>query len=586
MTVSDPILELGSNNLNTGDIGLVMTRHGASNSNVAVFFDESEDVLKLGYTLNGAGDSTLEFDSNALAVSIQGALTAASISGPLTGNADTAAALETARTINGVSFDGTGNITITANTPNTLTRGLYLTGSDFDGSAATTWAVDATTTNTASKIVARDGNGDIFGSYVNMSHGAATRSTDTVFYSSTDNYIRKTNATGMRASLNVPTRTGGDASGTWGISITGNAATATALETARNIGGVSFDGSANIDLPGVNTIGNQDTTGNADTATALETARTIALTGDVTGSATFDGSGNISISTTSSGGGSWTSSGTNIYYNSGNVGIGTTNPQGALHISSGTSGDAHLIIEADTDNNNESDNPKIVFRQDGGFYTGELGLDNNHMVFRSKSTLTNNTGFVFYSNVALGGTSKTDINDIEDTQVEVMRIGGDGNVGIGTSSPTANLDVNGYIAHNNPVFYAHNFGNGGGTTSSGNYIVYRNTEVNIGSNFSTSTGIFTCPRNGVYKFTWGAIGNNSDTVYRYYIRINNANIINGTHNRLDNTASGSNFGNGTSSIILSLSTNDTVRIYYLADNGSSSSYGFNYDIFMGYMISA
>ena len=81
MTVSDPILELGSNNLNTGDIGIVMTRHGAANSNVTVFFDETEDVLKLGYTLNGANDTTLEFDSNALAVSVQGALTAASVSG-------------------------------------------------------------------------------------------------------------------------------------------------------------------------------------------------------------------------------------------------------------------------------------------------------------------------------------------------------------------------------------------------------------------------------------------------------------------------------------------------------------------------
>ena len=47
----------------------------------------------------------------------------------------------------------------------------------------------------------------------------------------------------------------------------GNAATATALETARTIGGVSFDGSANIDLPGVNTTGNQDTSGLAGTAT-------------------------------------------------------------------------------------------------------------------------------------------------------------------------------------------------------------------------------------------------------------------------------------------------------------------------------
>ena len=81
--------------------------------------------------------------------------------------------------------------------------------------------------------------------------------------------------------------------------VTGNADTATALETARTIGGVSFNGTANINLPGVNTSGNQDTSGNAATATALETGRTISLTGAVTGtSASFDGSGNVSIATT------------------------------------------------------------------------------------------------------------------------------------------------------------------------------------------------------------------------------------------------------------------------------------------------
>ena len=48
---------------------------------------------------------------------------------------------------------------------------------------------------------------------------------------------------------------------------TGNAATATTLATARNIGGVSFNGSAAINLPGVNTSGNQNTSGNAATAT-------------------------------------------------------------------------------------------------------------------------------------------------------------------------------------------------------------------------------------------------------------------------------------------------------------------------------
>lgn len=43
----------------------------------------------------------------------------------------------------------------------TLTRGSYLTGSNYNGTSATTWAVDATTTATASKVVARDGNADI-----------------------------------------------------------------------------------------------------------------------------------------------------------------------------------------------------------------------------------------------------------------------------------------------------------------------------------------------------------------------------------------------------------------------------------------
>ena len=49
----------------------------------------------------------------------------------------------------------------------------------------------------------------------------------------------------------------------------GNADTATTLETARTIGGVSFDGSASIILPGVNAEGNQNTSGNAATASHI-----------------------------------------------------------------------------------------------------------------------------------------------------------------------------------------------------------------------------------------------------------------------------------------------------------------------------
>ena len=73
--------------------------------------------------------------------------------------------------------------------------------------------------------------------------------------------------------------------------VSGNAATATILASARTIGGVSFDGSTDIDLPGVNVSGTMDTTGNAATATILASARTI-------GGVSFDGSTDIDFAST------------------------------------------------------------------------------------------------------------------------------------------------------------------------------------------------------------------------------------------------------------------------------------------------
>lgn len=78
-------------------------------------------------------------------------------------------------------------------------------------------------------------------------------------------------------------------------STTGNAASATKLQTARTIGGISFNGTANINLPGVNIAGNQSTTGNAATATKLATARTITLSGELEGSVSIDGTKNVTL---------------------------------------------------------------------------------------------------------------------------------------------------------------------------------------------------------------------------------------------------------------------------------------------------
>ena len=90
----------------------------------------------------------------------------------------------------------------------------------------------------------------------------------------------------------------GNTSGSSG-SCTGNAASATILANTRTIGGVSFNGSANINLPGVNQAGNQNTSGNAATATVLETTRNFSISGEITANAqSFNGSGNVTLSAT------------------------------------------------------------------------------------------------------------------------------------------------------------------------------------------------------------------------------------------------------------------------------------------------
>jgi len=66
------------------------------------------------------------------------------ITAALSGNATTATTFQTARNINGVSFNGSANITITAVNPNVLTIGTGLSGTSYDGSAAVTIAIDST----------------------------------------------------------------------------------------------------------------------------------------------------------------------------------------------------------------------------------------------------------------------------------------------------------------------------------------------------------------------------------------------------------------------------------------------------------
>ena len=222
------------------------------------------------------------------------------------GNAATATALETARTIGGVSFDGTANI----NLPGVNTAG----NQDTSGTAALVTVTDSTA-NTNFPVVFHDESNALLddtgalrynpstGTLLvpNLQVAGTTTTVNTVTMEASNAIIFEgATADDFETTLTITDPTADrtitlpDATGTLALTsddITGNAATATALETARTIGGVSFDGTANINLPGVNTSGTQDTSGNAATATALETARTIA-------GVSFDGTANITIAST------------------------------------------------------------------------------------------------------------------------------------------------------------------------------------------------------------------------------------------------------------------------------------------------
>ena len=142
------------------------------------------------------------------------------------------------------------------------------------------------------------------------------------------------------------------------------------------------------------------------------------------------------------------------YFN-GKVGIGITNPDGQLHISSGTSGDCRVYIEADTDNNNEGDNPFIIFKNDGGIENASVWCGNadggNDNSLNLSAATANNGGIRFFTSSTDGGWETAD---------ERLRITSGGNVGIGTDSPQAKLDVIGNVAIEGNVHQSTNDGLG------------------------------------------------------------------------------------------------------------------------------
>ena len=229
-----------------------------------------------------------------------GTITAA-LTGNVSGNATTATTLANTRTLWGQNFNGsanvTGNLTSVGNI--TGTAGITVTATAAELRLVSTNNIVTIYTNGGERLRA-DANGDI--TYTGQLISSITTGSPPLAVSSTTRVANLNVATAGTADTLTTTRT------LWGQNFNGSAnvtgaltgvttlsmnnqltntvttgtapfvissttrvsnlnvataGTADTLTTSRTIGGVSFNGSANIDLPGVNTTGNQNTSGTA-----------------------------------------------------------------------------------------------------------------------------------------------------------------------------------------------------------------------------------------------------------------------------------------------------------------------------------
>lgn len=112
-------------------------------------------------------------------------------------------------------------------------------GISVTGNAATvgSLSVHSGTNNEVNKIVRTDGSGYIQAGWINTISGDNGTTAIDRIYASSDAYLRYYTPANFRTVLDVPTRGGTGASGSWGISVTGNAATATATTNLSGAGG-------------------------------------------------------------------------------------------------------------------------------------------------------------------------------------------------------------------------------------------------------------------------------------------------------------------------------------------------------------
>jgi uncharacterized protein (TIGR02145 family) len=209
----------------------------------------------------------------------------------VSGNAGTATKLATARNINGVAFDGSGDINISAAVAAEQLTGTTLkstvTGSSLTsvgtltnltvtnpiagsitGNAAT--ATSATTATTASTVIT---NANLTGPVTSVGNATSIAS------GAITNAMLANSAVANLTGTNTGDQT----------TVSGNAGTATKLATARNINGVAFDGTGNITVPadaGTLTGTSLKSTVTGSSLTSVGTLTDLTVTNPIAGSIT------------------------------------------------------------------------------------------------------------------------------------------------------------------------------------------------------------------------------------------------------------------------------------------------------------
>ena len=215
---------------------------------------------------------------------------------------------------------GTGNhltwasaATVGSPTPSKLSSdGIYLTGGPFDGSSSVTFTVQGQTTNTASKLVARDANKKIFVEEVIVGTGTTGTLTSTTWSGSAASIANASDTT-TNADQNVAFLNGDNVKTNTNLTINPSTGELKATQFTAGTNGFVDSNFTNKGAVYVDSNGKLVSTAAGTSGQVLEA----------------DANG---IPVWSNSGGQWTKQGTLIYYNTGNVGIGTQTPAHLLDV--------------------------------------------------------------------------------------------------------------------------------------------------------------------------------------------------------------------------------------------------------------